>query len=169
MQTDYGNGTISAFNTICQQSAAANTLGTKYWLPTPVRGLKFDLVVQLVRDPNSNTLGPVLDGWLMQAFPAVTSETTITPVLSLFRSTSILDQAVYYEPYFEYFRLDQLRRSQSIVTYQEGPLSALVLIRGIDWLPEKLQDPENKGYNSVAVVSLETINGFTYTPIPTHT
>ena len=168
MSTDLGNGQFTPYNTICQQTAAANTLGSLYWLPTPIRGLKFDLVLQLVRDTTNTSQGPILDGWLMKAFPAVTSETTITPVLSLFRSTSILDQAVYYEPYFEYFRLDQLRRSQSIVTYQEGPLSALVLIRGIDWLPEKLQDPENKGYNSVAVVSLETLNGFTYTPIPTH-
>lgn len=167
LSTDQGAGFISGFKVVSEQSDSDNTLGSVNYLSPVVRGLKYQVLMELVRDENQ-TIGPIVNLWLMKAIPATTSETTITPVLSLFRSEDVEGQIAFYEPYFEYFRLDSLRRSQTIVNYIEGPLSAQVLISGIDWLPEKRQDPESKGYNAVAVVTLTTINGFVYTPVPTH-
>lgn len=147
-----------------ESSATAGGMGQVWNLPEFIRGEKFQYVVTLTRDPVTNSAGPVLARWTMFGMPAVSSETTISPVLLLFRSAMERDQAYYYDPYVEYYKLDTWRRNQTVVEYVEGPLSAQVIITSIDWLPEKEQGTYKRGYDSVAVVYLQTINGFTFTP-----
>ena len=163
---DIGNGASGIFNTIAQDTSTNNTLGQRSIINPFITGVQFRNKITLGRA--SATSGPVLARWTLEGLPQIASETTLTPVLSLFRATLINGQEVLYDPYAEYFRLDTLRRNKTPVTYIEGPLSATVIIDSIDWLPEKLQTPNSKGYDSVAVVTLNTLNGFTYTPIPTH-
>lgn len=165
VMTDKGSGVFTAFQTIATQSSAANSIGQKQSLEPMVSGLKFQVQITLGR--LSGVAGPVLDRWTLQAYCQVASETMLSPVIQLFRKVTVGDRQLLYDPYFEYMRLEALRRSKTPITYIEGPVSALCTVDSIDWLPEKLQPSNLKGYNAVAVVYLKTINGFIYTPLPT--
>ena len=165
VMTDKGSGVFTAFQTIATQSSAANSIGQKQSLAPMISGLKFQVQITLGR--LSGVAGPILDRWTLQAYCQVASETMLSPVIQLFRKVTVGDRQLLYDPYFEYMRLEALRRSKTPITYIEGPISALCTVDSIDWLPEKLQPSNLKGYNAVAVVYLKTINGFIYTPLPT--
>lgn len=144
-----------------------NAGNIQYPLPVPaLQGKTFGVQITLNADPTTG-LGPTLTHWQLEAYPQVPSETDIMVVLQLYKVAVVDGGEAYYDPYGEYYYLDQLRRAKKIVWYTEGPLSAQVLIESIDWLPEKENPTYEKGYNSLAVVSLSTINGFNYTPTKT--
>ena len=86
-------------------------------------------------------------------------------VLQMYPEAIVDGAQDYKNGYAEYVYLDQIRRTQQIVWYVEGPLSAQVLIESIDWLPEKPRGDYIKGFHALLVVTMKTINGFS-TPAP---
>jgi hypothetical protein len=132
-------------------------------LPVPqLQGKHFDVQITLTRDSITGA-SPFLSRWQLEAFPQIASETTISAVLML-SSNNLVDGAeAWLDTYAEYYYLDQIRRNQTIVWYVEGPLSAQVLIESIDFLPERERGDFRKGYTALGVVTLKTINGFSYT------
>jgi hypothetical protein len=70
----------------------------------------------------------------------------------------------YADPYAQFQFLEDLRRSQTIVMYQEGTLTANVIVESLDWLPFKRQGNYENGFEGDCVVVMKTIGG--YTPYP---
>ena len=108
--------------------------------------------------------GSVLTRWTLQATPALSTETQITQVIQLFDVVDVNGIIYSYDPYAEYLYLDNLRRSSQIVQYLEGPLSADVMIDNLRWQPMERRDNFEGGYRGNLVVTMKTLNGFTYNP-----
>ena len=126
------------------------------------RAEQFVATIVLASD-STHTKSPTLFRWTLKAWPAVASETMITPVLQLFSVNSVDGYETFVDPYALYMELDNLRRNQTIVTYQEGSLTANVVVVAIDWLPHKRRGGYENGFEGDAVVTLNTIGGYTYT------
>lgn len=110
--------------------------------------------------------GPTLTRWTLRATPALSTETQITQVIQLFDVVDVNGIVYAYDPYQEYLYLDNLRRSSQIVQYLEGPLSADVMIDNLRWQPMERRDNYEGGYRGNLVVTMKTLNGFTYNPRP---
>lgn len=110
--------------------------------------------------------GSVLTRWTLRATPALSTETQITQVIQLFDVVDVNGIVYAYDPYQEYLYLDNLRRSSQIVQYLEGPLSADVMIDNLRWQPMERRDNYEGGYRGNLVVTMKTLNGFTYNPRP---
>jgi len=105
---------------------------------------------------------PILYRWTTKAWPAVASETTISVVVQLFSVNRVDGMESFTDPYAEYIYLDTLRRNQQIVQYQEGPITANVIVDQLDWLPHKRRDNYENGFEGDCVVYLKTIGGYSY-------
>jgi hypothetical protein len=110
--------------------------------------------------------GSVLTRWTVRATPALSTETQITQVIQLYDVVNVNGIDYTYDPYVEYLYLDNLRRSSQIVQYLEGPLSADVMIDNLRWQPVERRDNYEGGYRGNLVVTMKTLNGFTYNPRP---
>jgi len=123
------------------------------------RGELYQVQITLTTALNSAT--PILRRYTLKSYPAVASETNIMVVLQLMRINYVNGAEIALNPYAEYYYLDQLRRSQTIVDYVEGPLHAKAIIDMMDWIPHSRQDIYTGGFQGDLVVTLKTINGFT--------
>jgi len=135
-------------------------------VPSGYRAEQFQVSVTLTSDSN-NTTTPILYRWTLKAWPAAVSETSITVVLQLFSVDVVDGLEMYVDPYESFIFLENLRQAQQIVTYQEGPLTANVIVEGLDWLPHKRRDNYQNGFEGDCVVTLKTIGGYVYTPSTT--
>jgi hypothetical protein len=63
----------------------------------------------------------------------------------LYETVSARGADEFYDPYTEYLYLYNLRTSQTLVEYQEGPFSAMCVIDELDWLPFKERDSDPEG------------------------
>ena len=169
LQSDFNTttniGTFGA-NTGIFNTNTGNVLPTNT-MPVPstgagIPGKVFNYILTIT--PNGN-VSPVITRWQLDALPQVSSETNIIAVVQLY-SEAVVDGAQDYKNgYAEYVYLDQIRRTQQIVWYVEGPLSAQVVIDSLDWLPEKPRGDYIKGFHALLIVTMKTINGFS-TPAP---
>ena len=117
--------------------------------------------VTLTLQPAGN-VSPVLSRWQLDALPQFSSETNIMVVLSPYPDSVVEGADTWYDPYAEYYYLDNLRRTAQIVWYVEGNLSARVIIESMEWCPERQRGDYQKGFLGLIVATLKTINGFTY-------
>jgi len=136
---------------------------TEVVINSAYRGENLSTTMTLYSD-STKTLTPTMYRWTTKAWPAVSSETSISAVIQLF-STNVVDGLEQYvDPYAEYTFLDNLRRDQTIVQYQEGSLVANVIIESLDWLPHKRRNNYENGFEGDCVVVMKTIGGYVYTP-----
>jgi hypothetical protein len=115
---------------------------------------------------SGGTVGPLLNRWQLDALPQVASETNIMVVLSPYPDSLVEGADTWYDPYGEYYYLDQIRRAANVVWYVEGRLSAQVIIESVEWCPERQRADYQKGYLGLIVATLKTINGFSYEAPP---
>ena len=128
-------------------------------------GEEYEIFTTINSAKGLNTAGaivntsPTLTRWTLKALPGIPSGTQISAVILLYEPVEINGQINYVDPYEEYAFLEQLRQSQQIVTYVEGPFTAQVTIDVLDWLPERLRDIGSGGYHGDIVVYMKTIAG----------
>jgi len=110
---------------------------------------------------------PIVYRWTTKVWPAVASEITISPVIQLYSVNRIDGEEMFTDPYFELTFLDNLRRNQTITTYQEGNITVPVIVDALDWLPHKRRDNYENGFEGDCVVYLKTVGRYVYNEIPT--
>jgi hypothetical protein len=123
-----------------------------------IRGELTQVQMTLIRDPATYE-SPIMHRWLLKALPAITAGTTISAVLLLYATVSNRGGDTYYNAYKEYEFLYNLRTSQTVVEYQEGPFSAMCVIDELDWLPFKESDADPQGgFIGDLIVYLKTVD-----------
>ena len=127
---------------------------------------QFAVSVQLSSNYN-NTQTPILHRWTLKAWPAAVSGTEISVVAQLFSVAVVDGMETYVDPYDTYSWLEARRRSQEILTYQEGPLTVQCVVDSLDWLPHKRRDNYQNGFEGDIVIYLKTLNEYSYTPVTT--
>ena len=121
-----------------------------------IRGELFQVQLTLTKDSMTGET-PIVHRWLLKAIPAITAGTTISVVIRMWNVQDAHGQDYQQDPYTEYAFLENLRTTQSVFTYEEGPYSALCVIDEIDWLPEKDQDAiVEGGFQGNIIVYLKT-------------
>ena len=139
-------------------------LSSDYQITPATRGEYFNVKIVLESAPTSSSL----TRWTLRSAPAIATETLITQVIDLADIVNVNGIDYTYDPYEEYLYIDNLRRNQSIVFYQEGPISADVIITDVRWVPYERRDNFQGGYRGNLIVKMKTINGFTLNPQPTY-
>jgi len=126
-------------------------------------------LVTVTMTPSTDLMSsPILHRWTLKAWPTAVSETSIMVPIQLFSVNVIDGMEVFSDPYDSFMFLENLRRTQQIVTYQEGSLTADVIIETLDFLPHKRRGGYENGFEGDCVVTLKTIGGYnSYTGIPT--
>ena len=132
---------------------------TEVTVPSGYRAEQFQVSVTLSSDSTQATT-PILYRWTLKSWPAAVSETAITVVIQLFSVNVVDGLEQFVDPYRSFYYLESLRQSQQIVTYQEGPLTANVIVEALDWLPHKRRDNYENGFEGDCVVTLKTIGGY---------
>lgn len=123
-----------------------------------IRGELFSTQLTLTRDPDTG-LSPIMHRWTIKGIPGVAAGTTISVVIRCWSLEDIQGGDFWYDPYVEKAFLENLRQTQQLFTYIEGPLSALCTVDEIDWLPEKYRDAtEAGGFEGNLIVYLKTWN-----------
>jgi hypothetical protein len=139
-----------------ESSANGGTSSQSPFAVNQLRGEQFSVRMTLTRDPITSQ-SPILHRWTIKAFPAITAGTTISVVLCLWKQVDNQGQDAFYDPYVEKAFLENLRRTQTVVEYVEGPYSTLAVVDEIDWLPFKERDQDvNGGYQGDCIVYLKT-------------
>ena len=161
LATDAG-ANIFAF--VGQQVSASQggTPNESVFAINPTRGELFTLKLTLTRDPVTDE-SPIMHRWTLKALPGVTAGTTISVVLALWETENVQGQDAWCDPYEEKAFLENLRVTQTLFPYVEGPYTApLCTVDEIDWLPEKYRDANVAGgFQGNIIVYLKTweING----------
>jgi hypothetical protein len=149
--------------------AATADLITEQYLPQGSAYLAetFNATVTLT-STTDRTDTPSLFRWTLKAWPTAVSETSIMVPLQLFSVNVIDGMEVFADPYDSFMFLENLRQTQQIVIYQEGSLTADVIIETLDFLPHKRRGGYENGFEGDCVVTLKTIGGYnSYSGIPT--
>jgi hypothetical protein len=121
-----------------------------------IRGELFTVQLTLSRDPVT-AQSPIVHRWTTKALPAVTAGTTISVVIRLWTVEDADGQDVFFDPYEVKAFLENLRTTQTVFEYQEGPLSQLCTVDEIDWLPQKNRDSDpNGGFEGNVIVYLKS-------------
>ena len=114
------------------------------------------------------TQSPTLYRWTLKSWPTTVAETSIMVPLQLFSVNVIDGMEVFTDPYDSFMFLEGLRQSQKIIVYQEGSLSANVVVENLDFIPHKRRGGYENGFEGDCVVTLKTIGGYnSYSGIPT--
>ena len=137
-------------------------IATKYKLPFDQQfGEQFRVITNLEAGTSETgvRITPTLNRWTLKALPGIPSGILISAVLLMYEPYEVDGQIVYHDPYVEYEFLEGLRQSQTVVSFVEGPFSALVTVDALDWLPERRRPVSQGGYHGDMVVSLKTLSG----------
>lgn len=129
--------------------------------PAGTKAQEFQVTLT-INSGSSNTYSPVLRRWALKSWPAVVQGTQISVVLQLFSVNEVDGGENYFDPYFYFTWLENLRQTQDLVTYTEGPLSVTAVIDSIDWIPHKRRDTYNNGFEGDLVLDLKTIGAYNY-------
>jgi hypothetical protein len=143
-----------------------NYQGSQVTIPNGARSERINVKLTL-HSSDDQTKTPILYRYTLKSWPAATTETAITPVVTFGRNNLSGFQVEFSDPYENFWYLQQLLQNQTIVPYVEGPLSANVVVQELDWLPLKLQDNYEQGFVGDCVIYLKTIGGYQYNPTAT--
>jgi len=157
------NNQANGLSTMSVPNYSDNNFISEFTLPTGSAAEQFSVTVTLNSDSAAAST-PVLYRWTLKAWPAAVSSTEIMAVLQLYSVNVVDGLEVFQDPYALFQFLETRRQAQKIITYQEGPLSVLVVIDGIDWLPHKRRDNYENGFEGDCVVTLKTIGKYNYVP-----
>jgi len=139
-----------------QSSLSGGTSNQSPFAINQIRGEQFAVRMTLARDPITFK-SPILHRWTIKAFPAITAGTTISVVLCLWKQVDLNGQDRFVDPYAEKAFLENLRRTQTVITYVEGPYSTLGVIDEIDFLPTKQRDQDTSGgYEGDCIVYIKS-------------
>jgi hypothetical protein len=109
------------------------------------RGDLFTVQTTLTRDPVTGQ-SPIMHRWMLKAIPAITAGTTVSVVIRMWQVEEIAGQDYFFDPYTEKAFLENLRTTQTVFAYTEGPLTYdYCTVDEIDWLPEKRWDASAYG------------------------
>ena len=142
-------------------TGSITTSGTSEVALANTKAEQFQVQVVL-NSGTSNTVSPILHRWCLKAWPTVVQGTAISVVLQLFSVNVVSGMEIFTDPYDNFNWLEQLRQSQNLVTYTEGPLSATCIIEGMDWIPHKRRDNYENGFEGDCVLTLKTIGQYVY-------
>lgn len=143
------------------QSEQTITSGSSYIAET------FQTIIYIHSDSSQATT-PILYRWTLKAWPAAVSETEIHVPLQLHIVNMVEGLEVYADPYEQFMYFEDLRKSQTIVQYQESTLTANVIVDSLEWAPYKRQGNYEGGFEGDLVVTLKTIGGYNqYNGYPT--
>ena len=111
---------------------------------------------------NTNVEAPdqpsTLARWTLKAFPGVSTGITISAVLLLSRRDEEKGLMIALDPYAEYEYLENIRQTQQVIEYVEGPFTRNAIITQLDWLPNLEQNGgDQRGYNADLIVYLQTL------------
>jgi len=150
------------------ESYSTTTLNTgEYSVPAGYRAEQFSVTMQLNSD-SQNLDTPILYRWTLKSWPAAVSETAISVVLQLYSVNVVDGMEVFVDPYESFMFLETLRKKQTIVVYQEGPLTANVVVEMMDWIPHKRRGNYENGFEGDCVVTMKTIGGYVYNGVSTN-
>ena len=121
------------------------------------RGDLFSVQITLTKDPVTGQT-PTMHRWMLKAVPAVVAGTTVSVVIRMWNVEEIAGQDFHFDPYVEKAFLENLRTTQTVFAYTEGPLTYdYCTIDEIDWLPEKRMDSiAIGGFEGNIIVYLKT-------------
>ena len=102
---------------------------------------------------------PDLERWTLKALPGVVSGTEISVVIDCAEKITLGGVGYEQDPYAIYTFVRGLHTSQTVVSYVEGGYTAMVTVDSFDWLPNKMRDNYQGGYNSYLVAYLKTLMG----------
>jgi hypothetical protein len=144
--------------TLVGSQPAGGTPNQSPFAISQIRGELFKVRMTLTKDPNTGA-SPIMHRWTLKALPAITAGTTISAVLLLYATVSNRGGDSYLNAYAEYQYLYNLRTTQTVVEYQEGPFSAMCVIDELDWLPFKEHDADPQGgFIGDLIVYLKTVD-----------
>jgi len=123
----------------------------------------FQVVVYLHSDSTQATT-PNLYRYTLLSWPATVSETQIIVPVQLHLVNVVDGLETYVDPYEAFMYFEDLRQSQTIITYQESTLTANVVITLLDWQPHKRQGNYESGFEGNCIIYLQTVGG--YNPYP---
>jgi hypothetical protein len=152
--------TLSSYNGTNPEVSMANGDGTYS------RANQFQAKVVLNRG-TSVTSTPVLHRWTMKSWPAAVQGTNISVVLQLYQVNVVDGLEIFADPYDNFNYLEQIRQSQDIITYTEGPLTVQAIIESLDWIPHKRRDNYENGFEGDLVLTIKTLGAYNYTPVTT--
>jgi len=104
---------------------------------------KFDAIWRLEREATDNTIGPILQSWQLQAFPAPTriDEIVVPIVLKQRVATSRGNgRALTQDTRALYDTVRDLMIAKTVVSYEEGNYSSDVIIDQVQFVPDRLTD-----------------------------
>ena len=131
-------------------------------------GIEFQVKMTLnASSSSSGNVSPILHRWTLKAWPRIVQGTQISAVFLLHSVNTTDGGEAYYNSYENFIWLENLRQSQDIITYTEGPLSAVAAIETLDWQPHKRKDNYENGFDGDCVVFLKTLAPYVYTPTTT--
>jgi hypothetical protein len=123
-----------------------------------IRGELLTTQLTLTRDPTTGQ-SPIMHRWTIKGIPGVSAGTTISVVIRMWDVEDIYGGDYWFDPYAEKEFLENLRQTQQLFEYVEGPYSALCTVDEIDWLPEKFRDATVAGgFQGNLIVYLKTWN-----------
>jgi len=145
-----GNGSYETSNQILNTDGSA------------VIAVEFQTIVTLTANSGA-TATPILHRWTAKAWPRIVQGTQISAVIQLFSVNEVDGAENYFNSYENFIWLENLRQSQDLVTYTEGPLSAVAAIDSLDWIPHKRRDNYENGFEGDCVVFFKTLAPYIYT------
>ena len=151
------NSNVFAYVGQQNSSSSGGTPNQSVFAINAVRGEQFTTRLTLTRDANNNQ-SPIMHRWMLKAIPAVVAGTTVSVVLRMWAVEDIVGQDHFFDPYVEKAFLENLRTTQTVFAYTEGPLTyPYCTVEEIDWLPEKKQDSMVEGgYQGNLIVYIKT-------------
>lgn len=144
LATDAGNNIFAFVGQQVSASAGGSPNQSAFGIGA-IRGENYQVQLTLLRDPVTNQ-SPIMNRWTLKAIPGITAGVTISVVLRMWTTEEIAGQDYYFDGYNEYAFLENLRTTQTIFAYTEGPYVApYCTVDEIDWLPEKRVDAQAAG------------------------
>jgi hypothetical protein len=133
--------------------------GTPNQSPFPIGQIRGELFTVRMTLTSQNNVSPIMHRWTLKALPAITAGTTISAVLLLYETVANRGGDAYFNAYAEYQYLYNMRTTQTVVEYQEGPFSAMCVIDELDWLPFKEHDASTQGgFIGDLIVYMKTVD-----------
>jgi hypothetical protein len=152
--------------------AVSATSNAQVQVPENIRAEQFRTILTLsagVNGSGQRAYSPTLYRWTVEAWPAISTSASyeISLIVRNFRNNTQNGQKFVSNPYEVFSWFDNLRFNQTIVTFQEGQMSANVIVYTIEPIPHKEAGVVGYGLEGDIVVTLRTIGRLTFTPLAT--
>ena len=124
---------------------------------------QIQVTVTLNSDVATKTHTPILNRWMLKSLPAIVNNEDIMTVIRNYSVVDIDGADTAQDPYEVYFFFQELRRTQTVVTYTDGELSTLCTVELCDLLPHKATNVYLGGMEGNLIVTMPTIGDWVFT------